>query len=248
MTMHGFSFQHVHPSWQACIEKGLASMDATYLHHLQQSPGWLPGKENIFNAFSLPLDSVRFVLFGESPYPRAQSANGYAFWDADVNHLWSTTGLDKKVNRATSLRNILKMLLIADGKLTAASTTQSDIAHLDKSALVKTNHDFFNNFLKQGFLLLNASLVLQDDQSPNKDAKAWQPLIKVVLHTLLAQNPDVELIFFGKIANAIDPLLPTTQVSKLYAEHPYNLSFITNAEVITFFKRFSLLQQKMHIL
>lgn len=242
--MHGFSFQHVDTSWHPCIQAALASMNTAYLEKLQQSTDWLPGQQNIFNAFSLPINNVRYVLFGESPYPRAQSANGYAFWDADVKNLWSPTGLDKKVNRATSLRNILKMLLIAEGKLTPHATTQPDIVNLDKSDFVQTNHDFFNNFLQQGFLLLNASLVLQNGQKPAKDAKFWQPFIKTVMSTLLEENPHVGLIFFGNIANAIDPLLPPLPVQKLYAEHPYNLSFVTNEDVLSFFKQFSLLRKK----
>ena len=44
---------------------------------------------------------MRYVLFGESPYPRAQSANGYAFWDAAANSLWAEEGgLHQLLNRA----------------------------------------------------------------------------------------------------------------------------------------------------
>ena len=58
---------------------------------------------------------VNYVLFGES-LPRRASANGYAFWDAAVKIMVSF-GNSKTVNRATSLLNILKMLLIAEGCL-----------------------------------------------------------------------------------------------------------------------------------
>lgn len=248
MTTHPLLHASIHPSWHECLQRGLARMDASYLQALLQSNDWLPGKDKVFNAFTLPIQDVRYILFGESPYPRARSANGYAFWDNDVNALWSDTGLDKKVNRATSLRNIIKMLLIADGKLTPDNTTQQAIAALDKSIYVQTNADFFHNFLDQGFLLLNATPVLQAHQPPQKDAKAWQPFLQEVLHYIVEHQPQAKLILLGNIAKAIDPLLPKHPIQKLYAEHPYNLSFVANPEVIEFFSHLSLLKQNQSIL
>jgi len=217
-------------------------MDAGYLAQLSQQTDWLPGKEKIFSAFSLPLDHVNFVLFGESPYPRAISANGYAFWDAAVESLWSPAGLSKQVNRATSMRNIMKMLLVADGRLAANQTTQDAIAELDKSSLVETNEDFFNNLLSHGFLLLNATPVLSND-APQKDARAWLPFMQEVLRCLLEQRPQVQFILLGKVANVIDALIPGHQQKNLYAEHPYNISFITNPEVLDFFRPLRLLNK-----
>src|SRR5690349_3968920 len=117
MKQAHFSMASVHPSWQSCLHSALQSMDKAYLDALASTPDWLPGPDKIFNAFSLPVSKVNYLLFGESPYPRAASANGYAFWDAAVSDLWSPQGLSKKVNRATSLRNFLKMLLVAEGLL-----------------------------------------------------------------------------------------------------------------------------------
>ncbi len=69
----------VHSQWRPLLEKALKTMDPDYLHALTHSDDWLPGKASLFAAFSLPLDDRRYLLLGESPYPRAQSANGYAF-------------------------------------------------------------------------------------------------------------------------------------------------------------------------
>ena len=242
MTMHSFNYSAIHPSWLECIERGLEQMDPAYLDDLLQSTSWLPGRDKIFNAFSLPLDQVNYVLFGESPYPRKQSANGYAFWDEAVHNLWSPTGLDKKVNRATSLRNILKMMLVAEGKLDAGDTSQTAIASIDKSNYVQTNREFFTNFLTHGFLLLNATPVLQENNPPHKDAKAWHPFIQEIIQFLLQQRPHIQFILFGRIANDIDPLITGKDVKKLYAEHPYNLTFITNPEVLSFFEQLHMLK------
>jgi uracil-DNA glycosylase len=243
MTTYPFNLTVIHPLWQECLEKGLAKVKPDYLETLALSSDWLPGPDKIFNAFSLPLDEVNYVLIGESPYPRPASANGYAFWDADVKELWSQTGtLSKKVNRATSLRNIIKMLLIADGSLRPHHTGQEDIAKLDKSAFIQTNEQLFRNLLKHGFLLLNATPVLQS-HAPQKDARAWHPFTCEILDCLLQKRPQVKLILLGRIANTIDAMLHQPIVEKLYAEHPYNISFITNQEVIKFFKPLHLLRK-----
>lgn len=243
MTNSIFNLKLVHKSWHACIKRGLDAMNNNYLNELNQTSDWLPGTEKIFSAFSLPLNDVNYVLFGESPYPRRESANGYAFWDNAVTNLWSETGLDKKVNRATSLRNMLKMLLVADGLLINGQTTQQDIARLDKSALVHTNHDFFHNFIGHGFLLMNATPVLRADAKPQKDAKEWLPFLEIVLNELLEKRPNTTFLMLGKIANTIDGILADKGLNLFYAEHPYNISFINNPEVINFFQPLQLLRK-----
>lgn len=240
--MHELDYSVIHPSWRAHIQRALQKMDAHYLENLIHSSNWLPGQQKIFNAFSLPLEKVQFVLFGESPYPRAESANGFAFWDAAVTDLWSDTGLAKKVNRATSLRNILKMLLVAEGALQPDNCSQDAIAALDKSTYVQTNHEFFTNLLNHGFLLLNATLVLRENQSPNIDAKAWLPFVKEILQVIQTSRPEARLILLGNIAQAIYPLIEKDRNEIFHAEHPYNLSFITNQTVLNFFRSLCLLQ------
>lgn len=236
-----FDLTNVHSSWRPCLERGLAAMDPNYLNILEQSDDWLPGPKHIFNAFSLPLDQVNTVLFGESPYPRRESAIGYAFWDGAVKELWSETGLNKKVNRATSLRNIIKMLLVAEGLIPENALRQADIAAIDKSRLIQTNEELFANLLHHGFLLLNTCLVLRDG-SKHKDAQAWRPFLQELLFWLLDHKPDVTFLFLGNIAFTIEKLLKNRSVRKILAEHPYNHTFITNQTVLTFFAPFHLLK------
>lgn len=236
-----FNLNKIDESWQDCFARALKAIDPYYLNSLNTG-NWLPGPEKIFSAFSIPLSQVNYILFGESPYPRAESANGYAFWDASVKELWSATGLNKKVNRATSLRNIIKMLLIAEGILEyKKSPSQEDIAQINKSLLIQTNDQLFNNLIRHGFLLLNTTLVLQPG-SPQKDARAWQPFMKELLNCILEKNKEVTFVLLGRIANMIEDIIPCQNLNKIYAEHPYNLSFITNPEVLRFFSPFHLLK------
>ena len=222
--------------WLPLVQDALSYVDTDYLQHIQQHSHWLPGPEHIFNAFSLPLAKTHYLLLGESPYPRQQSANGYAFWDAAVSNLWSKTGLSREVNRATSLRNFIKMLLCIEGYLTE-DRSQAAIAAIDKSLLVTSLSELFRNMLNQGFLLLNASLVLSS-QGVKYDARAWQPFVQHLLLALAERKVNLQLILFGKVATSIHA---PSCFSRLLAEHPYNISFIDNPKVRTFFQPLHLL-------
>lgn len=228
---------NIHPQWLPIVKTALDTVDPDYIKRLEQSV-WLPGEPDIFNAFSLALDKTSTILLGESPYPRQQSANGYAFWDASVDCLWSDKGLAKSVNRATSLRNFMKMLLCAEGRL-ITDFSQPAIAQIDKQGFISTATELFQNMMQCGILLLNASLVLSD-KPVSYDAKAWQPFVKSVLRQLSEKKPSVRLLLFGKIAQRVAPWCPST-LDRITAEHPYNLSFITNPKVIDFFKPLNLL-------
>ncbi len=241
-SMKALNTSAIDPSWQSIFNVAFASLDAQYVQSLQQDSEWLPGPEKIFNAFSLPLSKARYILFGESPYPRLASANGYAFWDAAVKELWSEQGLSKSVNRATSLRNIIKMLLVARGSIKATDTSQAAITTVDKTTLIKTGTEFFQAFLHHGFLLLNTTLVLK--KTPVRaEANAWLPFIEKILQLLTSQHYDITLILFGKIAHLVDALPSAKFFKRIAAEHPYNISFIQNPEILKFFKPFDFLKK-----
>lgn len=240
--MHSI-LEKVHPQWHDLLNHALGCLDTHYLDELQKNKIWLPGFERLFAAFSLPLSETQYILLGESPYPRAQSANGYAFWDNAVDQLWSKTGLSKTVNRATSLRNWIKMLLIARGDLSCEDSSQTAIAELDKSSYWQTAEQLFLSLINKGFLLLNASLVYRKDQVLF-DARHWQPFIEDLLTQLARCKPSLYLLLFGRLAQKVPGVhfFPC-----LIAPHPYNLSFITNADVLAFFKPLDLLNNESSI-
>lgn len=231
------SLNAVHPQWRPLVEHALTAMDPDYLQRLHAQSGWLPGSERVFAAFSQPLEQTQYILLGESPYPRLGSANGYAFWDQAVDSLWGQDGLSKTVNRATSLRNFIKMLLHARGDL-STDFSKSAIALLDKHRYVETATGFFQNMMQKGFLLLNASLVYEAKQVPYH-ARQWRPFLESLLNQLHQLKPQIFLILLGKIAEQVPD---ATRFSCLTAEHPYNLSFMTNPDVIAFFKPLDLLR------
>ena len=220
------------PSWRPILEQGLRAMAAAnpgYLPALAVD-AYLPTENRLFAAFAQPLDKVRYVLVGEGPYPRAESATGVCFMDGAVGELWSETGLSKPVNRATSLRNFMKMLLVASNQLQAHDTGGAAMAPIAQAARsdgsIQTLAQLQDNLTRHGFLLLNASLVFRSHVPPAVDARAWLPFLQTVLAALAAQAHPPTLVLWGKIAEQLKKLPETAGLPQIAAEHPYNLSFI----------------------
>lgn len=246
-----------HPSWRPVLTTGLdaiAEADPAYLPALA-SDSYLPTEGRIFAAFTLPLDAVRYVLVGEGPYPRAQSATGVCFMDGAVESLWSEKGLSKPVNRATSLRNFMKMLMVADGLLADGNTSGDAIAHISLKAraigspFIQTLTELQANLTRHGFLLLNAALVYRPEVPPLKEARAWQPFLKTVLSALAAHaekngSPLPTLVLWGKIAEQLSALGATDRFPSAISEHPYNLSFISNQTMQALFGPMHLLKKQ----
>ncbi len=251
------ALKYAHPSWHAGLTAGLEAMlrsDPNYLAALGKDE-YLPNQGRLFAAFSQPLDAVRYVLVGEGPYPRPASATGFCFMDGAVDALWSPTGLSKPVNRATSLRNFMKMLLVADGHLLPDQTTgdamikvASKMQAPDSSMTkIQTLADLQENLTRHGFLLLNATLVYRPHVPPTQEARAWQPFLEVVLKAMANHAKPIPqlptLILWGKIAERLRALPSTTCFPQAISEHPYNLSFINNTDMQALFGAMNLLQK-----
>jgi uracil-DNA glycosylase len=246
-----------HPSWRPTLLKGLSAVmeaDSAYLEALATEV-WLPSGGRIFAAFTQPLEAVRFILIGEGPYPREESATGYCFMDGAVNDLWSEAGLSKRVNRATSLRNFMKMLLVGDGELSLASTTGPAMASVGSRAMAKasgfiqTRAELQENLHRNGFLLLNAAMVFRPEVAPVKDARKWQPFLETVLAAvrdaaISRHAPVPVLVLWGKIAELLAGSAVVREFPSAIAEHPYNLSFIGNAEMHALFAPMRLLRKR----
>ena len=183
-------------SWEELLSDAYSALDESYRTFLEEDTHYFPNKENYFNAFTtLPKHKVKYILFGQDPYPRAESAGGYAFIDSKVTNLFSKTGLSKEVNKATSLRNFIKMALVANKDLTIDNTSQEAIAQVDKSHMIYSINELRLNFEKNGVLLLNTALIFTDKKSSSKHAKAWKLFMKKLLFGLKEEHP--KLILFG---------------------------------------------------
>lgn len=237
----------VHPEWQEILRNALEAVDAEYLDDLVDRPVWLPGTDQLLAAFRRELKTVQYVLIGESPYPRAASANGIAFYDASVTDIWSEKGLSKLVNKATSMRNIIKTALVAEGHLRPdadGKITQQAIAAIDKSSLLQTMSELFQNLENCGFVMLNATPVLHPERKPIIEARYWEGFLASLLLQLgTSSRHKITLVLWGKIAKTIETLDIANFYEMLVSEHPYNISFITNPRMLALFRKINLLKQ-----
>jgi uracil-DNA glycosylase len=242
------ALERADPSWRPILMAGLETLERStpgYLRRLA-TEHYLPTKQRLFAAFSLPLPAVRYVLVGEGPYPRADSATGVCFMDGAVGQLWCANGLSKPVNRATSLRNFMKMLLVADGKLEAGDTGAAALAAVAAKARgdgsIQTLAELQDNLTRHGFLLLNAALVFRPHVSPLQEARAWLPFLQTVLAALSELCPPPTLVLWGKVAEQLKRLPETSRFPQVCSEHPYNLSFITHTGMLELFRPMALLR------
>lgn len=220
----------------------ISPISQSYLEFLEKNTNYIPKKENIFNAFkTLKKNDVKYVLFGQDPYPREVSANGYAFIDGNVKDIFSSTGaLSREINRATSLRNFIKMALVAKGDLREDDVSPEAISSLDKSEFINNIWQLKDNFEKNGVLLLNTALVFTDKKSCAFHAKEWEAFILDAVNKL--DSKQVKLILFGSFAQNLYKNNQSLQKFDVFAcEHPYNISFITNKDVLDFFRPMDLL-------
>lgn len=245
-----------HASWQPELKLALQRVheaDPAYLPAIAKDD-YLPTRGRLFAAFQQPLDSVKYVLVGEGPYPREESATGVCFMDGAVKELWSDKGLSKQVNRATSLRNFMKMLLVAEGSLEVGNTSGEALAHTaqhareDKSAYIQTLPELQGKLTQVGFLLLNASLVYRSHVAPAKDAKAWRPFLERVLfaldeHAGRKKRLPPTLILWGKIAELVASIPSNAHFPKAISEHPYNISFIASPTMQGLFEPMKILRR-----
>jgi len=233
----------VDSSWQKIINKALNNLDDSYLEFLQKDKEYFPNKTNFLNAFkTLKLQDTKYILFGQDPYPREKSAIGYAFIDGAVESIWdSKNGLSKEVNKATSLRNFMKMLLICEKQLDENDTSKEAISKLDRSIYIQSMNEFKENFEQNGILLLNTALIFTSKDESKKHVKLWKPFIVSLLRQLSEEN--IQLILFGSMAKEIEKLEVSGLYEKFYCEHPYNVSFISNKKVQNLFGQMKLLDK-----
>jgi len=226
------SMVEVHPSWQADVEAAYLALAPEYRAFLEEGD-YIPPKSRVFQAFkTLPKTDTRYILFGQDPYPRPESAQGYAFIDGAVEKIFCEKGLCKAVNRATSLRNFIKTLLVCEGLLELSDTSQTAIAKLDKKGLIDSIGALRQNFERNGVLLLNTALIFEQKGASAKHVRAWRPFVRTLLARL---DERVELILFGGMADTILKLPEAARFTSHRLEHPYNHTFIANPKAHALF-------------
>jgi len=229
-------------SWETLLSEAYDTLDKEYRNFLEQDREYFPARTEYLNAFkTLPRHQVKYILFGQDPYPRKESAGGYAFIDAKVKSIFSDTGLSKEVNRATSLRNFVKMALLARGDLSQNDLSQEAISKVEKETLISSIDELRINFEKNGVLLLNTALIFTNKKSSTKHVRSWRPFIESLLSSLEEEKP--KLILFGTHAKELKKRLSLENFETIELEHPYNHTFISNEKALKLFGSMNLLEK-----
>ena len=159
-----------------------------------------------FKALALtPLDQVRVVILGQDPYHGAGQAHGLAF------------SVAAGVKIPPSLRNIFKEIQRESGYLSAIQALQGD-----KSGSLEF-------WARQGVLLLNTCLTVEDGQPASHAKLGWEVLTDALIGLVATRNKNVVFMLWGAHAQAKQVLLKTPQSLQndhlvLPANHPSPLS------------------------
>ena len=153
--------------------------------------------KDVFRAFNLtPFNDVRVVIFGESPFCRAGQADGLCF---------SSRG----AKTPPSLRVIFKEIY-----------RDLNIQYFHE----ETFEEYFptnslENWAKQGFLMLNTVLTVEEGKAGSHRGLGWEVLIDAVLDGLNKRKEPVIFLLWGKHAESYRSKIAKHHPS-LVAPHP----------------------------
>jgi len=194
-----FSLLH-EPTWQAALSK---EFDKPYMrdlaHFLEENirsgRSILPPRPHWFEALNLtPLDTVRVVVLGQDPYPTRGHAHGLCF---------SVRPEVKPLPK--SLVNIYKEL-------------QSDCG------IDNFHTGFLAPWARQGVLLLNAVLTVEESRSNAHKGAGWELFTDAVIDAVNREREGVVFLLWGAHAQKKGKAIDRTRHRLIETPHPSPLS------------------------
>lgn len=153
-----------------------------------------PKKENIFKAFELIEGDLKVVLLGQDPYHQPKQAQGLAF------------STPEEIKTPPSMRNILKGI-------------KEDLAKDSKCM----NGDL-TSWSKQGVLLLNTTLTVEDSKPNSHQNIGWSEFTDNVIKGISDNFNNVVFILWGGNAHSKVKLIDKEKHLILKSVHPSPLS------------------------
>lgn len=142
-----------------------------------------------------PLDEVRVVILGQDPYHGPGQAHGLAF------------SVPSEQRRPPSLRNIF-----------------NEVAH-DCGGDPQTFDNDLSRWARQGVLLLNTILTVEDGQAASHAGKGWESITDAIIRAVAHHPRPKAFLLWGAHAQSKQALLPqASQHLVLKANHPSPLS------------------------
>lgn len=189
----------IEPSWSRVLG---AEFDKLYFEHLVQAVRVAyahkivyPEGRYIFRALDeCPYDQVRVLILGQDPYHGAGQAEGLAF---SVPH---------GVAIPPSLVNIKKEIA----------------SDLGVASSIADGH--LMPWVKQGVLLLNATLTVEDGHAGSHQGLGWETFTDSVIEALNKRNEPIVFMLWGAYARRKGAMIDHSKHLVLEAPHPSPLS------------------------
>jgi uracil-DNA glycosylase len=188
------------PYWQTLINQEQAKpYFQSLLTNIQQQRAdgltIFPSENNVFNAFeNVDISEVKVVILGQDPYHGEGQAHGLAF------------SVLPNIKIPPSLTNIYKELCT------------------DIDDFVTPNHGFLQPWAKQGVLLLNTVLTVQQANAHSHAKLGWETFTDAVIAELNEQNGHCVFILWGAHAQKKGRNINNGKHLVLAGPHPSPLS------------------------
>ncbi|MFG1749169.1 ADP-ribosyltransferase domain-containing protein [Streptosporangium sandarakinum] len=185
-----------------------------------RGPQVVPVRELTFQALKPnPPHRWKVVVFGQNPYPRAESATGIAMFD-NTFHDWN----DSQFGKVVSIRCIIKAAAMWKHGI-PKKTPIADIRALLKEHDTVQPPEWFQAMLTQGVLLLNAALTASADgaMATGRHTAFWRPVVEALVEEILkakqnADEPDRGVVFAWWGAHARNLKEVVLRLQKKYPE------------------------------
>lgn len=179
----------------------------------------VPVRELTFQALKPnPPERWKVVIFGQTPYPRVESATGIAMFD-NAFHSWQAP----RFPQVASMRNMLKTALIWKHGV-AETISPKEVPPLLKKHDVVPPVEWFQAILSQGVLLVDASLTRHSDDAVPvaRHVDFWAPVAEAIVEAILSaketappEHRGVVFAWWGAHARTL-----RAAVEKRAARHP----------------------------
>lgn len=154
-----------------------------------------PPQNEVFSAFSLTeFDQVKVVILGQDPYHRPNQAHGLSF------------SVKPPVAPPPSLINIYKELAT------------------DIEGFVIPKHGYLADWAKQGVLLLNTVLTVEEGKANSHANWGWETFTDKVIAQLNAHRENIVFLLWGSHAQKKGAFIDRNKHCVLTAPHPSPLA------------------------
>ena len=190
-----------HSSWNTFFSENTKKLEEIY--QKISCEDYTPSEENVLKFSRMPLESIKYVILGQDPYPAKNAATGLAF---EVFGLRDWCEPFAQV----SLKNILRLIYLSYFE---ELVSWKDLKELIKSGRfpVLPPDKLFKSWNRQGVLLLNTSLTCKIGES-DSHKKLWAGFTQSLISYISRNVPDAVWFLWGNNAKQYAELIESGKI------------------------------------